>query len=56
MVLCTSYLFRRNVDGVTHYCCVLYVVILNSVKGVQHKSTWDIVSQNELDGVCQQTQ
>ena len=28
MVLCTRYLFRRNVDGLTHYCSMLYIIIL----------------------------
>ena len=28
MVRCSSYLYTRNVGGVTVYCCMLYIIIL----------------------------
>ena len=36
MVLCTSYLFRHILDGVTHYCCMLYIIILIHVNQLQN--------------------
>ena len=36
MVLCTSYLCIRNVDGVTHYCCMLYIIILMHMYRLQN--------------------